>query len=99
MEKIQKDVDELKTSKTRIDTLGDWFKWGGISLIGVFVAGWTNLSTKVDMTTAQSANNTQRIEVTEKTQEERRIVLGDMQKKISDLQLDFYKRGGISEDR
>lgn len=97
LEKIHKDVDELKTGKTRIDTLSDWFKWGGMALIAMIVSAWVNLSTKMDITAAQSASNAQRVEVIEKTQEERRTILGDLQTKLSNLQLDFYKRGMSDE--
>ena len=97
LEKIHKDVDELKTGKTRIDTLSDWFKWGGLALIAMIVSAWVNLSTKMDATAAQAANNSQRIEVVEKTQEERRGILNDLLKRINDLQLDFYKRGMSDE--
>lgn len=97
LEKIHKDVDELKTSKTRIDTLSDWFKWGGLALIAMIVSAWVNLSTKMDTTAAQTANNSQRIEVIEKTQEERRTILSDLTTKLGNLQLDFYKRGMSDE--
>lgn len=97
LEKIHKDVDELKTSKTRIDTLSDWFKWGGLALIAMIVSAWVNLSTKMDTTAAQTANNSQAIEVIEKTQEERRTILGDLATKLGNLQLDFYKRGMSDE--
>lgn len=97
LEKIHKDVDDLKTSKTRIDTLSDWFKWGGLALIAMIVSAWVNLSTKMDTTAAQAASNMQRIEVIEKTQEDRRGILNDLLKRINDLQLDFYKRGMSDE--
>lgn len=97
LEKIHKDVDELKTSKTRIDTLSDWFKWGGLALIAMIVSAWVNLSTKMDATAAQTANNFQRIEVIEKTQEEHRTILSDLTTKLGNLQLDFYKRGMSDE--
>lgn len=97
LEKIHKDVDELKTSKTRIDTLSDWFKWGGLALIAMIVSAWVNLSTKMDVTSVQANSNAQRIEVVEKTQEDRRGVLNELQTKLSNLQLDFYRRGGTNE--
>lgn len=97
LEKIHKDVDDLKTGKTRIDTLSDWFKWGGLALIAMIVSAWVNLSTKMDTTAAQTANNSQRIEVIEKTQEERRGLLNDLATKLGNLQLDFYKRGMSDE--
>lgn len=93
LEKIHNDVDELKTSKTRIDTLSDWFKWGGLAVIAMIVSAWVNLSTKIDVTALQSANNTQRIEVVEKTQDQRGTTIESIQEQIRDLIISAYKRG------
>lgn len=93
LEKIHKDVDDLKTSKTRIDTLSDWFKWGGLALIAMIVSAWVNLSTKMDVTSVQANSNTQRIEVVEKTQDQRGATIESIQEQIRDLIISAYKRG------
>lgn len=93
LEKIHNDVDELKTSKTRIDTLSDWFKWGGLALIAMIVSAWVNLSTKMDVTSVQANSNTQRIEVVEKTQDQRGTTIESIQEQIRDLIISAYKRG------
>jgi len=82
LEKIQRDVGELKTSKTRIDTLGEWFKWGGLALLGSIVGSWYTLSTDVRTTQTKTASNDQRIMIIEKQSDQTQRTLEEIRNKL-----------------
>lgn len=91
------EIKDLQKTKIRIEQVSEWVKYGGITVLVMIASAWVNLSKKMDDTATQTANNSQAIEVIEKTQEERRTILSDLATKLGNLQLDFYKRG-ISDE-
>ena len=92
LEKIQRDVGELKTSKTRIDTLGEWFKWGGIALVSGIVGSWYTLSNDVRDTQSKTASNDQRIMIIEKQGDQTSRTLDEIRNKL-------YERNYMSETK
>ncbi|EXE12711.1 hypothetical protein ACDI99_05790 [Acinetobacter radioresistens] len=82
LEKIRRDVGELKTSKTRIDTLGEWFKWGGIALLSGILGSWLTLSSDVRATQTKTNNNDQRIMSLEKQGDQTLRILDEIRNKL-----------------
>ncbi|ATO20599.1 hypothetical protein BS636_13425 [Acinetobacter sp. LoGeW2-3] len=56
----------LHESKTKIDSVTNLVRWGGIAIIGVFAAAWNNQTAKSDTVNALAMANSQKIQVLEK---------------------------------
>ncbi|WP_180167865.1 hypothetical protein [Acinetobacter sp. YH12035] len=63
---VDMQIRVLHESKTKIDSVTNLVRWGGIAIIGVFAATWNNQTAKTDTVNAQAMANSQKIQVLEK---------------------------------
>ena len=63
---VDMQIRVLHESKTKIDSVTNLVRWGGIAIIGVFAAAWNNQTAKTDTVNAQAMANSQKIQVLEK---------------------------------
>lgn len=63
---VDMQIRVLHESKTKIDSVTNLVRWGGIAIIGVFAAAWNNQTAKTDTVNAQAMANSQSIQVLEK---------------------------------
>lgn len=63
---IDLQIRVLNESKTKIDSVTNLVRWGGIALIGAFAVTWNNQTAKTDTVNTQTMANSQSIQVLEK---------------------------------
>lgn len=72
----------LHESKTKIDSVTNLVRWGGIAIIGVFAAAWNNQTAKTDTVNAQAMANSQKIQVLEKQSDQTLRTLEEIRNKL-----------------
>ncbi|TCB48376.1 hypothetical protein E0H83_01145 [Acinetobacter terrestris] len=71
----------LSESKTKIDSITNLVRWGGIALISAFGFAWNNQTAKTDMVNTQTMANSQSIEVLEKQSDQTLRILEEIRNK------------------
>lgn len=82
----------LHESKTKIDSVTNLVRWGGIAIIGVFAAAWNNQTAKSDTVNALAMANSQKIQVLEKQSDQTLRTLEEIRNKL-------YERNYMSETK
>lgn len=82
----------LHESKTKIDSVTNLVRWGGIAIIGVFAAAWNNQTAKTDTVNAQALANSQKIQVLEKQSDQTLRTLEEIRNKL-------YERNYMSDQK
>ncbi len=67
---VDMQIRVLNESKTRIDSVANLVRWGGIALIGAFGVAWNNQTGKTDTVNALAMENAQKVQVLEKQSEQ-----------------------------
>ena len=75
-------IRALTDSKTKIDSVTNIVRWGGIALIGAFGFGWNNQTAKTDMVNTQTMANSQKIQVLEKQSDQTLRTLEEIRNKL-----------------
>lgn len=79
---VDMQIRVLNESKTRIDSVTNLVRWGGIAIIGVFAAAWNNQTAKTDTVNAQAMANSQKIQVLEKQSDQTLRTLEEIRNKL-----------------
>ena len=89
---VDMQIRVLHESKTKIDSVTNLVRWGGIAIIGVFAAAWNNQTAKTDTVNAQALANSQKIQVLEKQSDQTLRTLEEIRNKL-------YERNYMSETK
>lgn len=79
---VDMQIRVLHESKTRIDSVTNLVRWGGIAIIGVFAAAWNNQTAKTDTVNTQAMANSQKIQVLEKQSDQTLRTLEEIRNKL-----------------
>lgn len=79
---VDMQIRVLHESKTKIDSVTNLVRWGGIAIIGVFAAAWNNQTAKTDTVNAQAMANSQKIQVLEKQSDQTLRTLEEIRNKL-----------------
>jgi DNA repair exonuclease SbcCD ATPase subunit len=82
----------LHESKTKIDSVTNLVRWGGIAIIGVFAAAWNNQTAKTDTVNAQAMANSQKIQVLEKQSDQ-------LLRTVEEIRNKLYERNYMSDQK
>ncbi|MFN0297756.1 hypothetical protein ACKVE0_09515 [Acinetobacter albensis] len=72
----------LNESKTKIDSVTNLVRWGGIALVGAFAVTWNNQTAKTDTVSTQAFANSQKIQVLEKQSDQSLRTLEEIRNKL-----------------
>lgn len=72
----------LHESKTKIDSVTNLVRWGGIAIIGVFAAAWNNQTAKTDTVNTLAMANSQKTQVLEKQSDQTLRTLEEIRNKL-----------------
>lgn len=79
---IDLEIRPLSESKTKIDSITNLVRWGGIGLIGAFALTWNNQTDKTDIVNTQTMANSQKIQVLEKQSDQTLRTLEEIRNKL-----------------
>lgn len=82
----------LHESKTKIDSVTNLVRWGGIAIIGVFAAAWNTQTGKTDTVNTQTMTNTQSIQVLEKQSDQ-------LLRTVEEIRNKLYERNYMSDQK
>lgn len=89
---VDSQIRVLHESKTKIDSVTNLVRWGGIALIGAFAVTWNNQTAKTDTVNAQAMANSQKIQVLEKQSDQTLRTLEEIRNKL-------YERNYMSDQK
>ncbi len=97
IEKINKDLDVLKTSKTKLDTVTNIVSAVGVTFIIAVMAAWTTQKTRIENNTALSTANEQRLRVLESASEKQLSIAErehlSLRTQMDAIRESMYRRG------
>ena len=90
-----KDVDSqirvLHESKTKIDSIANLVRFGGIFSAGLIIVAWNTQTSKTDMVNTQAMTNSQSIQVLEKQADQLQRVLEEIRNKLFEQNTRYEK--------
>ena len=79
---VDTQIRTLQESKTKIDSIANLVRFGGLFLAGLFVVAWDTQTSKTDTVNAQAMMNAQRVQVLEKQADQSQRVLEEIRNKL-----------------
>ena len=84
VDKNEAEIRRLENTSTKVETVSQLARWGGIALISAILGSWLTLSSRVDMAVSRSDTNSLNITQLQVDNKATNEQLADLQKRVTD---------------